>query len=185
MVGPSAYKPASSSADFTCALATGMRYSMPCRRRPPPISSGGLPSCVRTSAPISRSGLATRSMGRCMSDSSPISVEAKDCAASNPANNRMAVPALPMSSACAAALSPCNPTPRTRTRAGSGCSMRTPSARIALRLARQSSLARKPRTSLSPEASADSKDGAVGDGLVARQRHAARERAAPAAPRCI
>ena len=72
VVAASAYSAANRIADFTCALATGIRYSMPCRRRPPPMSTGGVPLCVRTSAPIERSGAATRSIGRFMSEASPI-----------------------------------------------------------------------------------------------------------------
>ena len=72
---------------------------MPRNRCPPWMSTGGLPSWVRTSAPISRSGFATRSMGRFISDASPINVDENSCAASRPVNSRIAVPALPMSSA--------------------------------------------------------------------------------------
>ncbi len=86
VVGASAYNAASKTADFTWALATGIRYSMPRSRCPPPMSTGGVPWCVRTSAPISRSGPATRSIGRFMSDASPISCESKDCADSRPVN---------------------------------------------------------------------------------------------------
>ena len=99
--------------------------------------------------------LLTRSIGRRISDSSPTSRESKLCADSNPVNSRIAVPALPMSRSCPAAARPRSPRPRTRTWEGAGRSIATPIARMASRLARQSSLARKPRTSLEPVASPD------------------------------
>ena len=74
LVRPSACRPASSSAVFTCALATGSSWSRP-RRRPPPIVIGAWPSVVSSVAPIARSGAATRSSGRRRSDSSPVSME--------------------------------------------------------------------------------------------------------------
>ncbi len=49
-------------------------------------------------APMSRSGAATRSMGRFCSEESPVSTEVNFCPASRPMDRRMAVPALPMSS---------------------------------------------------------------------------------------
>src|SRR5882757_7756913 len=142
-------------ADFTCALATGIAYSIPRRRRPPPMSTGGLPLRVRTSAPISRNGLATRSMGRFIKDASPINCEGNGCAASNPVNNRIAVPALPISSGLPAAFNPCSPTPWINTCVALGCSMRTPRARIAFNVAKQSSLAKNHVTSLVPSARPD------------------------------
>ena len=45
-------EPASSTADFTCALATGSAYSMPCSAAVPSITSGAWPSSVLTFAPI-------------------------------------------------------------------------------------------------------------------------------------
>src|SRR5919108_385716 len=71
---------------------------MACRFGVPRISTGGRPSRVWMRAPIICSGTATRSIGRRMSDSSPINVESKRCGASIPIMSRMAVPALPMSS---------------------------------------------------------------------------------------
>ena len=41
---PSASSPASSTHDFTCALATGSSYSMPCRRAPLTVNGGKRPS---------------------------------------------------------------------------------------------------------------------------------------------
>ena len=62
-----------------------------------------------------RSGAATRSMGRRMSEASPIRLDAKGSAASSPIIRRIAVPALPMSSGAPAALRPRAPAPCTRT----------------------------------------------------------------------
>ena len=118
-VVPSANSPASSTADLTCALGTAGRYSMPCSGSRPPTMSGG--HCA--SAPISRSGVTTRSIGRVDRDSSPLSSEAKGCAESSPASNRMVVPELPQSSALAAALRRRMPKPRT-----AASSMSTPRA---------------------------------------------------------
>ena len=95
-VVPAAYSPASSTQDLTCALATGMWYSMPCSARPPRSTSGGRPSAaVSISAPIRRSGSATRAIGRRVSDSSPVRQTSKGCAASRPASSRIEVPELP------------------------------------------------------------------------------------------
>ena len=68
----------------------------------------------------------------------------------------MAVPALPMSRARPAARKPRKPTPWITTCVAPGCSMATPKARIAVKVARQSSLARKPVTTLVPCAMPDS-----------------------------
>ena len=97
-----------------------------------------------------RSGLATRSIGRCISELSPYSSDAKVCAASTPMNSRIAVPALPMSSGCPAARKLALPLPCTRRRPPSSSSMRTPSRRSAFKVARQSSLCRKPLSSVTP-----------------------------------
>ncbi len=55
---------------------------------------------------MARSGFATRSIGRRISDASPTSTESNGCALSSPMNSRMAVPALPMSSVTPGALEP-------------------------------------------------------------------------------
>ena len=73
VVGPLALRPASRTADFTCALATGSSYVMPRSASTPSIVSGAWPSVVSICAPIWRSGSAMRSIGRCESDSSPVS----------------------------------------------------------------------------------------------------------------
>ena len=63
-VSPSAYSPASRTADLTWALGTGVEYSIPRSGVLPPTLSGGHVA----SAPISCSGVTTRSMGRRESD---------------------------------------------------------------------------------------------------------------------
>ena len=73
------------------------------------------PDSVSMFAPILRKGIATRSIGRCMSEASPISSESKRWPASNPVNSRIAVPELPMSREAPAALRPSLPTPSTTT----------------------------------------------------------------------
>ncbi len=92
------------------------------------------PRACRCRAPISRSGTATRSIGRRMSEASPISVESKACPASSPMNRRMAVPALPMSSGAAAAAQALAGRRRARARvvlAAARCARPAPAARAA------------------------------------------------------
>ncbi|MCY1553034.1 hypothetical protein D9M68_894760 [compost metagenome] len=58
--------------------------------------NGGRPSDpVSITAPISRSGLATRFIGRLDKDASPVRVLSNVCPASKPASRRMEVPELP------------------------------------------------------------------------------------------
>ena len=61
--------PARRRADFTWALGTGNRYSMP-RRGPPVILTGGRSPTASARAPMRRRGSRTRSTGRLRSDSS-------------------------------------------------------------------------------------------------------------------
>ena len=152
LVVPCAYRPASRIADLTCALATFRSCSQPISARPPCRCTGGWPSVVSIAAPISRSGRAARSIGRRDSDSSPTSTDSNDWPASRPIDSRIAVPALPMSSAWRGAFRPCSPAPWIRTRPSARRSIATPIARIALRVDRQSALARKPSTSVTPSA---------------------------------
>ncbi len=142
-VRPSANRPARSTADFTWALGTLGRYSIPCNGTLPPTSSGG----HEAFAPISRSGATTRSIGLVVSDSSPLSSEANPCAASNPASSLIVVPEFPQSSASADAWRPCMPTPRT-----TESSISTPSARMQPAVDLTSAPVDRPRTWLSPSA---------------------------------
>src|SRR5690606_36990803 len=113
-------------------------------------------SCVLIDAPISRNGCATRSIGRFDNDSSPVSVAENCWPAINPANRRMDVPELPISSGCCGAVRPCRPTPCTRTLPSCGPSMRTPMARKAFSVDSASSPSRNPLTSVTPSAIAPS-----------------------------
>ena len=62
-------------------------------------------------APIVRSGAATRSIGRCCSDASPVSSLSNAWPASKPVSSRMPVPELPRSSTREAARRPAEPHP--------------------------------------------------------------------------
>ena len=93
------------------------------------MRTGGRPSFVSMRAPMRASGSATRRIGRRDRLSSPTSVDAKRWPASSPISSRIAVPALPQSSAESVPTRPSTPTPCTVTRPWDGPSMRTPSAR--------------------------------------------------------
>ena len=122
----------------------------------PLMRTGGLPLVVSIAAPISRSGSATRSIGRRHNDSSPVSSVEKSCPAMSPISKRIAVPELPKSSGPGGDCRPFIPKPETRSRSGAGSSIAAPIARNAVSIARQSSLARKPLISEEPSAIAPS-----------------------------
>ena len=103
-------------------------------------------------APMAVSGLMMRPIGRPFSDSSPLRTLSKGCPQSKPAINRIAVPELPRSRSRQVPCRPFKPTPSMTISVALGCSMRTPSARIAASVARQSSPARNPDTSVRPSA---------------------------------
>ena len=97
VVSPSANSPARSSALFTCADATGMRYSMPWRAPPRNVSGASLPpSRPSTSAPIRRSGSTMRAIGRERIERSPVITDMNGWPASTPAIRRVVVPLLPV-----------------------------------------------------------------------------------------
>ena len=98
VVTPSASSPASSTAVFTCALATGRSQVMG-RRVPPSRVRGGLPSMPWAPAPMARSGAATRSTGRRQRDASPVRVLRNGLPASAPASMRRVEPEFPQSRA--------------------------------------------------------------------------------------
>ena len=76
VVGPSAVSAASSSADFTWALATGVPTTAPRSLRPCTASGARLPPLrPRTSAPMRARGWPTRCIGRLRSDASPLSTK--------------------------------------------------------------------------------------------------------------
>ena len=82
----------------------------------PSIRSGRRPSLVSTCAPISESGDATRSIGRELSESSPVSSKRRPSwPARRPGSNRASVPAFPQSIGASGSRSPESPTPCRRT----------------------------------------------------------------------
>ena len=113
MVGPDASSPASSTHDLIWAEATGSSYSIPWRALPVTVNGGKRPSVASIRAPISASGVATRSTGRRRIDASPSSVQLPpSCPASQPGSRRISVPALPTSIAPATGAAARRPTPR-------------------------------------------------------------------------
>ena len=76
VVRPSAWSPASRTADFTCALGVVMAQCI-ALSGPPSITRGGFPSDEDVRAPMRRKGSATRSTGRRRSDASPVIVVRK------------------------------------------------------------------------------------------------------------
>ena len=107
-------------------------------------------------APMSLSGAATRSIGRWRSEASPVSSLSNGCPASSPISSRIPVPELPRSRTLVGARSPRAPAPSIRTKPSGLRSMATPMASRAPWVARQSSLARKPCTTVVPSAIAPS-----------------------------
>ena len=98
-VGPDADSPASIRHDFTCALATGISYSME-RRFPPRIANGAsvLPLRPMIDAPICCNGCTMRPMGRERREPSPVSTDRNPWLDSKPDSKRIDVPLLPASS---------------------------------------------------------------------------------------
>ena len=120
------------------------------RSAPPVIVSGAWPSVVSSVAPIARSGAATRSSGRRLSDSSPVSVARNGRPASGPASMRIVEPELPASSTLAGARQPSSP-PRIVTRAPSRSTL-TPSPRRQPSVEAQSAASEKLPMRVSPSA---------------------------------
>ena len=110
-VSPFARRPASSRQDLSCALATGISYSMP--RSSPPWNTIGAspPARAVISAPILSSGSITRPIGLDRSDSSPVMMLRKGRPARRPDIRRVVVPLLPASRISSGSVSPCIPTP--------------------------------------------------------------------------
>ena len=96
-VVPSACSPAKSTAVFTCALGIGVVKSM-ALSGVPVIVIGACPSVSSSFAPICLSGLRMRSIGRSVSEWSPISVNIPRCGAISPESMRIVEPELPQSS---------------------------------------------------------------------------------------
>jgi hypothetical protein len=121
VVTPEAASPASSTADFTCALGTSVVHSTPASR-PPRITSGARPPSARpsTRAPSARSGAASLSIGRRRRVASPVSTLSPGSAAQMPATRRREVPELPTSTTSSGSPSPTQPQPSTSAIALSG-----------------------------------------------------------------
>ena len=154
---PGVLSPASSTADFTCADATGRVYSIGTAGvRPRTISGSRPPGLAVMSAPIRASGSITRAIGRADREASPVKVAVRGWLATSPISSRVEVPELPMSSAPAGWSSPPTPTPATRQVPSASRSMAAPIARIAAAVARTSSPSSSPTMRLSPTASAAS-----------------------------
>ena len=141
------------------------------------MCSGGRPSLSPSTAPISRSGIATRSTGRRRIDSSPSSVNDPLWPTSRPGSRRMRVPALWTSIGASGARSPRSPQPCTRRRvvASSRRSTRAPSASTAARVASVSALAPKPADLGRAVGDRAQQQRAVGDRLVPGHRQLADE----------
>ncbi len=153
-VVPVAESPASSTADFTWALATLDVQSMPCSE-PPRTCRGGRHRSPRpcTVAPIRASGSATRSIGRPESDASPTSSVSQGNPATRPANRRMEVPEFPQSMAPSARWRRPRP-PCSTTVPSAGRSTSTPMASTAARDAATSAPSESPWITEVPSARA-------------------------------
>ncbi len=98
VVGPSAKRPARSTAVLTWALGTGGSKLIARRGRRPSIVIGAVPSGPsRTAAPIAWSGAAMRRIGRRIREASPSSEAVIGCPAMAPASIRIVLPELPQS----------------------------------------------------------------------------------------
>ena len=123
-----------------CPRAAGPRSAAAAARRSSPR------------APPSReSGAATRSIGRELSESSPVSSKRRPSwPARRPGSSRASVPAFPQSIGASGSRSPESPRPRTRSTSGSSSSTETPSDRTAAIVDSVSSERPNPRTIVSP-----------------------------------
>ncbi len=96
VVVPRTLRPASSTADFTCAEATGTRYSMGIPTSGPSSVAGSRsPERDRIWTPMRRSGSKMRPIGRPASEESPVKVVAKAWLPASPMARRTPVPELP------------------------------------------------------------------------------------------
>ncbi len=113
VVGSAVLMPAISTHDLTCAVATGSTYSIPRSSAPWTVNGGKRSSVASIVAPISRSGIATRSTGRLRIELSPSKVQlVPGRAASQPGSSRISVPALPTSIGPSGGCGSCRPVPR-------------------------------------------------------------------------
>ena len=96
-----------------------------------------------------------RSMGRCESDSSPVSSVEPDCPAAMPASSRISVPAFAQSTV--PPRSPRSPTPETTSSSIDSSATPAPSVRMALTVASVSADRPNPVTRVSPSPIAPSR----------------------------
>ena len=155
LVSPGALRPASSTADFTCADGTGKRYSIGSGSLVPMTASGRRPPSRPTKrAPIARSGVVTRAIGRRHSDSSPVKKLVKGWVATSPIKRRAPVPELPRSSTASGSASPPSPTPCMVHAPSALRSIGTPRRRSARAVLSTSSPSSKPAMRVVPTATA-------------------------------
>ncbi len=109
-VVPVACSPARIRAVFTCALATAREWVAP-TSPPPRMASGARVPSARpsTCAPMARSGSVTRPIGRCTSESSPVSTLRNGRPARRPVSMRMLVPEFPQSTTAVGSVSASTP----------------------------------------------------------------------------
>src|SRR6266508_541894 len=127
---------------------------MPVSASVPSTTIGGRPLFVAMRARIRVSGSATRSIGRALSDSSPLSSKRPCWPARMPVRRRISVPALPQSIGAPGGRSPRSPAPWTRSSSSAGSSTCTPSVRTAAIVDSVSAERPNPRTRVSPSHSA-------------------------------
>ena len=181
-------KPASSRHDFTCALATGISYSMPLSAAPRTSSGGSLSSRAEISAPIWRSGLRDP-VDRPAADrlvSVQASRSAPGCPASQPGQEPHQGPRvadvdrdrLARLGLCRAVQPDALELDVERSVRSLGLrSTPAPSAATAARVERVSAESRKPEIVRGPARHRREEGGAVGDRLVRGRRERAFERA--------
>ena len=96
VVVPATLRPAKRSADFTCAEATGRRYSIGIGMSGPLRLAGSRsPERATICTPMRRSGSKMRPIGRRTSEASPVKVVVKAWLPASPIARRTPVPALP------------------------------------------------------------------------------------------
>ena len=152
VVRPGVFRAASRIADFTCADATGLSYSIGSGERAPRSSSGRRPRPPASKdAPMRESGRITRSMGRRQSDASPVTWASSGWVARRPITSRAPVPELPKSSTAPGSARPPTPAPST-IQAPSSSRIPAPSAASADAVRSTSSASRSPSMRVRPTA---------------------------------
>ena len=152
---PCAQNAKSNNALFTCALALCKRQRKGKGRLKPVSVKGSVrPLCKCALTPALASGASTRSIGRARKLRSPSRMQGKGAAASRPHSNRALVPELPQYRTSAGSANAPAPAPKTCHRGSSfvpALSMRTPSARKIVSVAKTSSLSSNPEISVLPK----------------------------------